>query len=190
MVVAERIVAVPGTVRVAVDGPPCAGPEQFAAALVEPLRERGRPAVHLHADRFWRDASVRLEYGHEDVRSYPDWLDADALQREVLTALVERGEYLPSLRDPSTNRSTREPVRAAAAGTVVIVSGAFLLRRGLRFDLTVHRAMSPAALARHTPDEDAWTLPAHEQYEHQISTPDVADIVVRVDDPRHPAARL
>ncbi|MEO9140385.1 MAG: uridine kinase [Jatrophihabitans sp.] len=188
--VADRIAAVPGVVRVAVDGSECAGPEEFAASLVEPLRERGRPAVHLRAAQFWRDASVRLEYGHRDVDSYPDWLDVDALQREVLTALDKRSEYLPSLRDPVTNRSTREPARVAAPDSVVLVSGAFLLGRGLSFELTVHRAMSPAAMARHTPDDDLWTLPALERYERQVASSDVADIVVRVDDPRHPAVRL
>ena len=35
-----------GVLRVAVDGPPCAGPHVFAPALGAPLKLRGRPVAH------------------------------------------------------------------------------------------------------------------------------------------------
>jgi hypothetical protein len=182
---ADWIAAGPGIVRVAIDGPPGAEPAELAGALVDPLRLRGRPAAALRAEFFWRDASLRLEYGREDVDAYPDWLDRGALRREVLDAVHTEGAFLPSLRDPVTNRSTREPRQPASPGTVVLVSGAFLLGGGLPFDRTVHLALSPAALSRRTPADQRWTLPALGRYERDIE--DAADVVVKLDDPRHPA---
>jgi hypothetical protein len=168
---------------VALDGPLCAGPAGWADRLADPLRVLGRPLVHVRAENFWRDASLRLEYGHEDVESYLSWLDAPALRREVLSGPT----YLPSLRDPVTNRSTREPARALPDNAVLVVSGWFLLGLGLPFDRAVHLSMSPAARARHTPPELAWTLPAFDQYDAEVSPADLADVVVRLEDPRRPA---
>jgi hypothetical protein len=182
---ADWVTAPPGTVRVAIDGPPCARPAQLADALVEPLRLRGREAVVVRAELFWRDASLRLEYGRQDVDSYSDWLDRDALRREVLDAVLTDRSFLPSLRDPETNRSTREPCRSAPPGTVVLVSGAFLLGRGLPFDRTVHLYLSPAARVRRTPVDEHWTLPALDRYEREVE--DDAEVLVKLDDPRHPA---
>jgi hypothetical protein len=182
---ADWIAALPGTVRVAVDGAPGAEPHSLAEALVDPLRVRGRAAVPIPAELFWRDASLRLEYGRQDVESYPDWLDAAALKREVLDPVVADGSFLPSLRDPATNRSTREPRRPAPAGTVLVVSGAFLLGRGLPFDRTVHLALSAGALARRTPEAEQWALPALERNEEDAASQ--ADVLVKLDDPRHPA---
>jgi hypothetical protein len=179
----------PGIVRVAVDGAPAAGPDGFAASLLDELRTRGRPAARIRAADFWRDASLRLEYGHEDVESYLSWLDAGALRREVLDPVTAAGRYLPTLRDPQTNRSTRAAPLPAPPGLVLIVSGALLLRHGLPFDRTIHLALSPGARARRTPDADAWTLPAFDAYDSETRPAETADVVVKLDDPRHPAVR-
>jgi hypothetical protein len=189
---AEALVAVDspgGALRVALDGPRAAGPEELADALTEPLRTRGRPAIHVRAQTFWRDASLRLEHGRHDVESYRDWLDAAALRREVLAPLGPggSGEYVPSLRDPATNRATRDPRRTAPDGSVLVVSGELLLGRGLPFDVTIHLAVGAAARARRTAPDWAWTLPAFEAYDRAVDPVETADIVVRLDDPRHPA---
>lgn len=186
---ADRLARRPGIVRVAVDGPECAHAEHLVGEVQEALRARGRPSGHVPARLFWRDASVRLEHGHEDIESYLGWLDADALRREVLVPIGAEGTYLPSLRDPATNRSTREPVRRADAGTVLFVSGEFLLGLGLPFDEVIHLTMSPAARSRHTAADQAWTLPAHERYEAEVDPAALADVVVRLEDPRRPAVR-
>jgi hypothetical protein len=170
-----------GVVRVAVDGPPCADPDGFAATLAEPLRALGRPTQHVLATTFWRDASLRLEYGHEDVESYLSWLDADALRREVLVPAVEQGQFLPSLRDPDTNRSTRAEPRALEPTTVLIVSGSLLLGLGLPFDRVVHLHLPPDARERRTPPDQAWTLPAFDEYDETVGPLQVADVVVRLD---------
>lgn len=185
--VADRVAALPGIVRVAIDGPPCAVPDELAESLVEPLRVHGRPAVVVRAETFWRDASLRLEYGREDVDSYLTWLDAAALKREVLDAAVAVGTVLPSLRDPVTNRSTHEAPRTIGPDGVVLVSGPLLFGLGLPFELTVHLAVSPAARARRTAAADAWTLPAFERYDAEVAPSELADVIVRWDDPARPA---
>lgn len=171
-----------GPIRVALDGPPSADPDRLAAELTDPLQARGRRLAHVSARMFWRDASLRLEYGHEDADSYRDWLDVGSLRREVLDAA---DSYLPSLRDPSTNRSTRAPREPLTAAHVLVVSGTFLLGSGLPFDTAVHLAMSPAARARRTPLDEAWTLPAFDRYDRDVNPAAVADVVVRCDDPAH-----
>lgn len=189
--VASRIVALPGTVRVAIDGAPPADPDGLATALVPLLERSGRPVAHVVASSFWRDASLRLEYGREDVESYlTGWLDAGALAREVLEPVVASGTYLPSLRDPVTNRSTREAPRPLGPDGVLIVSGSVLLGYSLPFELSVHLSVSSAALARRTAASEAWTLPAFAEYDASVRPADVADLVVKVDDPRHPAVRV
>ena len=137
----------PGTVRVGGRRPavrPRRGPA-LAAGCVDPLRPRAAPRCTSRAESFWRDASLRLEYGREDVESYRTWLDAGALRREVARRRGRRAAtYLPSLRDPATNRSTREPPRRGSRrGTVLLVSGELLLGLGLPFD--AHRP--PATVA-------------------------------------------
>jgi len=181
---ADWLAAGGSAVRVAVDGPPCAGPHEWAAALADPLRARGRRLEHVLADLFWRDASLRLEHGREDAESFRNWLDADTLRREVLAS---PDSYLPSLRDPVTNRSTRAAPRPLDDASVLVVSGSLLLGRGLPFDAVVHLAMSPAARRRHTPSEQAWTLPAFLAYDDSIVPLQRADVVVRLDDPARPA---
>jgi hypothetical protein len=179
----------PGIVRVAVDGAPCTGPDELADALVPLLQSAGRPVAVVRSAMFWRDASLRLEHGREDVESYLSWVDADALRREVLAPAAEHGRYLPSLRDPRTDRSTREAVRVLEPNAVLLVSGALLLGSGLPFDRTVHLTSTPAARARRTPAEQAWTLPAYDIYDRRARPVANADVVVKVDDPRHPAVR-
>ena len=182
--------ATPDRQRVAVDGAVAAQPELLAAAIVERLHAAGRAAAVVPASSFWKDASLRLEYGHTDIHAYlHDWLDTSSLNREVLEPLEPggTGHYLPSLRDPVTNRATREPVRAAAAGEIVLVAGTFLLGRGLPFDRAVHLALGEPALRRRLPEELAWTLPAYADYESGYRPGEYADVTIRLDDPRHPA---
>jgi hypothetical protein len=176
----------PGRVRVVIDGATAAQPHALAERVVAALAPRR--ALHVRADRFWRPASLRLEWGREDEDAYLDgWLDDDALRREVLDTFAETGRVLPELRDPLTDRSLRADVVQLPGDGVVVVSGSVLLGRWLPFDVTVHVRLSPAALARRTPPDEAWTLPALERYAAERGPEAVADLVVRADDPRHPA---
>jgi hypothetical protein len=176
--------------RVAIDGAPPAGPHELADALVDPLRVRGRPVQRVRADDFLRPASLRLERGHTDPDAfYEDWLDVRGLTREVLDPLAPTGSgrILPTLWDTAKDRATRASYLTMPENGVLLLSGALLLGAGLPLDLVVHLSMSPAALARRTPDADRWTLPAYGRYADEVDPALLADVVVRVDDPRRPA---
>lgn len=94
---------------------------------------------------------------------------------------------LPSLWDADADRASRAAYVRLPPGGVVLVSGALLLGGGLPFDVTVHLALSPAALRRRTAPERRRTLPAFDRYAAEVAPDSFADVVVRVDDPRHPA---
>ncbi|GAB2498237.1 hypothetical protein GCM10027063_42120 [Promicromonospora xylanilytica] len=175
-----------GPVRLLVDGHPSTRPERLADALVAPLEAAGRPVARVSVRDFLRRRSLRLEHGREDPDSLLDaWIDVGSLNREVLARVVERREYLPSLRDPDTDRATRADYRYAAPGTVVVLDGTLAVGRGLALDIAVHLALKPATLRRRTPPDEAWALSAYERYAREIAG--VPDLVVRVDHPDHPA---
>jgi len=191
---ADRIAALPADddrrVRVAIDGAPAARPGELADAVVEPLQLRGRPVLRVSAADFLRPASVRLEYGRQDADAYHDlWLDDGALLREVLDPLEPggSGRVLPSFWDVAADRATRAAYTELPPGGVLLLDGALLLGRWLPFELTVHLALTPGALARRTPAEEQWTLPAFARYEAETGPASAADLTVRSDDPRHPA---
>jgi hypothetical protein len=189
--VVERVLTTDGTVRVLVDGHPSTGTAAFAGAMVAPLRAAGRPVGRVAVRDFLRARSVRLEHGRRDADALLDaWIDVEALNREVLRSAVERGRYLPSLRDPDTGRSTRAGFEDAPAGTVVVLDGALALGRGLDVDLGVHLALTPATETRRTPLDDAWQLAAYSRYRREVAPERRADVVVRVDHADRPALVL
>jgi hypothetical protein len=189
---ADRIASAPrrSWVRVAVDGAAAARPADLADALVDPLRLCGRDVLRVSAEDFLRPASLRFEYGRTDPDAfYTEWLDVKALIREVLGPLQPggSGKVLPTLWDSTTDRATRAPYVTVQPSGVLLLDGALLLGRGLPFDQTVHLWLSPGALARRTAAERQWTLPSYARYEREVGPAETADVVVRVDDPRHPA---
>jgi hypothetical protein len=177
----------PGLLRVALDGPSWAGTDDLADALLTPVRLAGRFAGVVRAGSFWRDASLRFEHGRADPVAFAEWLDTAALRREVLDRAVEQSSYLPSLRDPGTNRATRQATVRVPSDAVIMVAGPFLLGRGLPFDASVHVALTPGARTRRVPVDEHWTLPAFDAYDATVRPAEIADIVIRYDDPRHPA---
>jgi hypothetical protein len=187
---AERILAMPDAawVRVGVDG--AADTLLLAETMTDPLRVGGRDVLRVSTTDFLRPASLRFERGrHDPDARYTDWLDESALRREVLNPLSPDGSgmVLPALWDAERDRATRLGRVALSPGGVLIVAGDLLLGRGLPFELTVHLALSPAALRRRLPADEHWTLPAYERYEREVRPDETADVLVRADDPRHPA---
>ncbi|MDP9496503.1 MAG: uridine kinase [Actinomycetota bacterium] len=125
------------------DGP---GAAELADALVEGLTAAGRAPLRVRSTDFWRPPGQRYEYGREDVQAFRElWLDEGALRREVLEA---DGTWLPALWDAARERSARAARRPLPPRAVLLVDGVLLLGRGLPADLTVHVALSPAALRR------------------------------------------
>ncbi len=177
----------PGPVVVAVDGADAAGPRGLADRLAELIRTGGRPAAVVWMHDFVRPASVRLEFGRDEMSYRTAWFDYAALDREVLQALRRRGRWLPALWDEAGDRSARAAIRAAAAGTVLVVAGPMLLGRNLEFDVTVQLRMSEAALQRRTDPVDLWTIPA--LLGHDAELDEMPAFEVRWDHPDRPAVR-
>ena len=176
--------------RVAVDGHPAASPGMLADALVDPLRLRGRPVLRASAEWFLRPASLRFERGRTDPDAfYDDRLDLAGLQRELLDPLGPGGSalYLPTLWDPETDRATRAQYEAAPPEAVLILDGTLLLGRGLPLDLTLHLRLSAGARERRVSSAERWQLPAYARYEREADPERTADVLIRLDDPRHPA---
>ncbi|MGW5617735.1 uridine kinase [Streptomyces sp. NPDC003877] len=176
--------------RIAFDGAPAARPGDLAQRVCAALRVRGRSSLVVGTEGFLRPASVRLEYGHQDVEAYySGWYDTGALWREVFDPLEAGGDgrVLPDLWDPSADRATRSPYVQLRSDGLLLMHGPFLLRHWFPFDLSVHVLLSPGALRRRTPEDQHWTLPAFERYERETDPAGTADVLVRADDPRHPA---
>lgn len=185
-------VAPSGWARVAVDGAPAAEPGELADRVAGALRERGRAVLRVSAGDFLRPASVRLERGREDPDAYyEDWLDEAALRREVLGPLDPGGggAVLPRLWDATIDRSYRAERVALPVPGILLLDGPLLLGRGLPLEYTVHLALSAGALARRTPADLRWTLPAFDRYRREVDPELVSGVVVRYDHPRQPAIR-
>jgi hypothetical protein len=190
--IADQIAARPGGawLRVALDGAPATEPGRLAEEVAAALRPRGRAVVRVSAQDFLRPASLRLEFGRSDPDVlYSEWLDTRALVREVLSPLAPggSGRVLPALWDSAADRAYRADYVDLPPGAVLLLDGSLLLGQALPFDLAVHLWLSPAALARRTAPGERWTLPAYARYDEEVDPTQLADIVVRVDDPRHPA---
>jgi len=170
------------TQNVAIDGAPPARPDELAEAVVASLRDHGRQAIHVRAADYLRPASLRFELGRTNPESYYEhWVDLSALGRE---ALNRSGRVLPTFWNAETDRATRAGYVEA---DLVVLSGQLLLGAGLDLDVSVHLGMSMLVLSRRMPPELAWTLPAFERYDGEVSPASFADIVVRMNDPDHPA---
>ena len=190
--VAEAVARLPKERRaaVAIDGAPPTHTDKLAAGLVAELKVRGRAAVQVATRDYLRPASLRYEFGREDPDLfYTEWLDLNAIEREVLGPIRQggSGRVLPRLWDADTDRAHRAQYVSVESGGVVVVEGSLLIGAGLGFDLIVHLSMSAPALERRIAAEDAWTLPAYQRYDEEQDPISTADIAVRCDDPRHPA---
>ncbi len=180
--VVELIARRSGLVRVLLDGH---GADGLADALVPGLAARGRAPLQVRGRDFLRPAGERFEQGREDEEHFRTrWLDAAALEREVLARAPE-GEHLPALWDAERDRSYRRAREPVPDGAVVLVDGLFLLGRGLSCELTVHVALSASALRRRGVPE--WQVRAFEAYDRQVRPGEVCDVLVRAEDPRRPA---
>ncbi len=139
----------------------------------------------MAAEGFWRPAGERFQHGREDWQAFRDgWLDAAALRREVLD---RDGDYLPALWDVQRDRSARLTRQPLSERAVLVVHGVFLQGLGLPADLTVHVTLSPGALRRR--GIPVWQLPAFTTYDEQVGPADLADVLVRAEDPLRPAVR-
>ncbi|UQX04918.1 uridine kinase [Streptomyces sp. RerS4] len=176
--------------RVGIDGAPAAGTDVLAGHLAEALRERGLPVLVVAVAGFLRPASLRFEFGRQDVDQYlGGWYDTGALWREVFgpTDPGGSGRVLPDLWDPVRDRATRSPYVELPPGGALIVHGPLLLGQWFPFDLSVHIGVSAGALARRTAESERWTLEAFARYGREVDPAEAADVLVKADDPARPA---
>jgi hypothetical protein len=186
----------PYGVRLGVDGALPGDTGAVADAVAAAVAQAGRPVGRVRREDFLRPRSVRLELGASDPRAgWERWYDDGGLRREVLDPLGAGGsmQWLPVLWDAERDRSARADRLDAAPGAVVLVDGPYLLRWELAdaFDLVVHLAVSPAALARRCDHADlARVSGSWQQYVEETAPAERAAYVVRLEDPRHPALVL
>ncbi|MFE9576383.1 hypothetical protein ACFYO1_08385 [Nocardia sp. NPDC006044] len=180
----ERVRTLPGRRVIAIDGADAARPLDFAHRTAAALRDTGRSAEVVSLHDYVRPASLRVEFGRDDISYRTAWFDYEALRREVIDAVHKEGRWLPALWDEATDRSARATIRPAAADTVLFIAGPMLLDHYLDFDLTLHLHMSEQALRRTTPPEDHWTIPA------LLQTSPTPTFFARWDHPDRPALRL
>lgn len=168
-----------------------------ASALADDVAARlaalGTPVARVRQRDFMLPRSQRLELGADDPDAlWERWYDDGALRREVLEPLGPGGamRWLPTLRDPVSDRSTRVLRRPAAPGTVAVVDGRFLLRWELAdaFDLVVHLQTSAPAQERRLDDgERARAVPSWRRYLEEADPASRAHLLVRHDHPQRPA---
>jgi hypothetical protein len=183
-------------VRLAIDGCVPDDGAALADAVAARLGVLGLAVARVRQRDFCLPRSQRLEHGPRDPDAlYDHWYDDGALRREVLDRLAPDGDargpsWLPSLRDPVTDRSTRAPRLPAPPGTVAVVDGRFLLRWELAdaFDVTVHLETTPGAQGRRlAEDERARAVPSWQRYLDETGPAARASLVVRYDHPARPA---
>lgn len=174
-------------VAVGVDGVVTNDTAALADAVAAVLAGLGMPVLRASRESFLRPRSLRLELGDDPQAPYERWYDDAGLRRELLDPLAAgRRRVTTSLWDAGRDRATREPRRDVPPGCVAVVNGPFLLRSGLAdaFAHVTHLQTSPAAATR----RGAGALVASwGSYLDQTDPPAHASLVVRHDDPRHPA---
>ena len=177
-------------VRLVIDAPSWSG-LRLGPLVVAALQELSRPTLLVEAADYLRPASLRLERGRDDPDAfYEDWIDLAALRREVFEPAGPggSGRILPALWDAGRDRAIRAAYVTVPGTAIVVVEGWFLLGAGLDHELAVHVSLTGAARQRRVPAEDAARdLPAFARYDDEVRPLELADIVVRADDPRRPA---
>lgn len=171
------------------DGPEEIGTTTLADQVAERLRTRGRPAIRVSTRWWWRPASLRLEFGRQEIDTLLSaWVDASALRREVMDPFVAgSGNLVARLRDPETDRSVRADPEAVPPAAILLLDGPFLASIGLTIDAVVDLRVSDAALARRLPQDRQWWIPAFNRYRKEYRPEKVADVVVSYEHPAPPA---
>ena len=172
---------------------------QSTEPIIAAVLASGRRMIVSHPERYRRNR-IAVEFAELEA-----WKAAGALLQVNVGSVF--GDYGPGAQqlawqaiehgladlvstDHHADNRTASP-RAAYArlppGGVLLVSGPLLLGAGLPFEFTVHLAMASAALARRIEPAQAWTLSAYQRYADEVAPSTFADVVVRMDDPGHPA---
>lgn len=121
--------------RVGIDGSVGAGKSTFARELVEALRMRGRPAIHLDSDGFHNVRAIRYRRGRDSARGYyEDAYDFDSLVERVLGPLGSGGPHVfaTKVHDLELDERVVDSIALAEPNSIVIFDCTFLQRGALR----------------------------------------------------------
>jgi uridine kinase len=187
--------------RVALDGPPAAGKTTLADELAVVLRARGREVIRATIEGFLFPEELRYRRGRYSPEGcYFDNHDYAALNRVLLDPLGPDGDrqFQHTVYDRSTDTAVSAPLRTAAAETILLFDGVFLLRPELidRWDLrifvattfakTVDRALIREQHARPAAEiERRWReryIPSQQRYFAAVRPTELAHIVVHNND--------
>jgi len=129
-------------VRVGIDGVDCSGKTTLADELASRLEELGREIIRVSIDKFHHCRKIRYRQGRQSPRGYyEDSFDNDAIISCVLGPLGPDGNliYCDSQFDFRTDTSVDGPLQKAAANSILIFDGVFLLRPELAqyWDFTI-----------------------------------------------------
>ena len=190
------VVARPGTVRLAVDGPDNAGKSVLADELVAVIEERGRSAVRASIDGFHRPAVERHRAGeHSPEGYYEDSFDLDAVRSVLLDPLAAGGtrRYRTAIFDHVANQAVETTEMVAPPDVVLVFDGVFLLRPELApyWDAAVFLDVSEHEVLRRALVRDTLLmgdrlrhryqsryLPAQRWYRQHLRPHQVADVVI------------
>ena len=192
--------------RVAFDGPDAAGKTTLADEVASALGRGGRQVIRASVDGFHRPRAERYARGPDSPEGYyEDSFDHLALRRVLLEPLGTGGDrrYRRATFDHRTDSPVSELLLTASADAMLLFDGVFLQRPELRphFDLCVFVAVSFEEAIRRAGQRDAELLgsrheverryrdryvPGQRLYFEAVRPRELADIVVRNDDPATP----
>ena len=205
--ITDRILRVelPHPVRVAIDGPDCAGQEAMAEELEPLLEKSGRQVIRATIDGFHRPKVERAAKGAESPEGYfHDSFQYPAMRSALLDPLGPGGslELRRAVFNFRTDGPVDSPVETAAPDAILLFEGLFLLRTELRdcWDFGIFLEVSPAevlrrGILRNTPfqgEEKARRvfsvryIPGQQLYFERDNPQAHADVLVANDDPEHP----
>jgi uridine kinase len=191
--------------RVAVDGPDCAGKTTLADELAVAVRAQGRPVIRASIDGFHRPRRERYRQGPDSpVGYYEDSFDLAALREVLLEPLGPGGSrrYRRAVFDYRNDRPRTAPPLEAPEDAVLLVDGVFLrpelaaswdvrLFVSVAFDECLRRALDrdTALFGTRAEVESRYRsryIPAQEAYLAAVRPTTAADLVIHNDDPASP----
>ena len=191
--------------RVAIDGPDCAGKSTLADDLAAHLAST-RTVLRVSGDDFHQPAAVRKKRGDLSPDGYYyDSFDLQAIVDHVLRPLGPQGtlRYRWSLYDYRRDEPSLSEPESASANAVLLFDGLFLLRPELRphWDLSVYLDVDPDESLRRGLGRDLELfgsaenvrrryshryLPGQALYRRHARPTDVCDILLDMNTPTQP----
>lgn len=179
-ILARRILEVerPHPVRVAIDGPDCAGKTTLADELAGALARSGRSVIRASIDGFHRPRAERIARGPLSPAGYfLDSFDYTALRANLLDPLgpadpTGRRTFRRRVFDFRTDAPVNEdagPLEVAPADAILLFDGVFLLRRELlrHWDFAIFVAVPFAETQRRAEARDVALFGSEEEVRHR-----------------------